>query len=209
MFLVNFVGSFLAVRATVPVLAHHHTYCSYADTIMPQFLFAVGFAFRLTFVPQPGPATARVPPTSTRSSGTSACCSSRSSSTASDRRWEKLGQPRAAATRVVLRWAKQDLFQTLGAHRGHVALGAAGDRGPAGHARRSTRSRRALLHLALSYWFNYRWVNTPPNGVDGGPLGFLTWAIPLLVGTLAYDAYPVDPEPRASVRPASCSRARS
>ena len=29
-----------------------------------------------------------------------------------------------------------------------------------------------LLHLALSYWFNYRWVNTPPNGVDGGPLGF-------------------------------------
>ena len=44
MLLVNFVGSFLAIRATLPLLAHHHTYCSYADTIMPQFLFAVGFS---------------------------------------------------------------------------------------------------------------------------------------------------------------------
>src|SRR3954464_9735191 len=50
MLLVNFVGSYAAVRAALPTLAHHHTYCSYADTIMPQFLFAVGFAFRLTFV---------------------------------------------------------------------------------------------------------------------------------------------------------------
>ena len=46
MVLVNFVGSFEAIPA---VLKHHNNYCSYADTIMPQFLFAVGFAFRLTF----------------------------------------------------------------------------------------------------------------------------------------------------------------
>ena len=45
-----------------------------------------------------------------------------------------------------------------------------------------------LLHLGLSYWFNYRWANTQPNGVDGGPLGFLTWTIPATVGTLACDA---------------------
>ena len=31
------------------MLKHHNTFCSYADTIMPQFFFAVGFAFRLTF----------------------------------------------------------------------------------------------------------------------------------------------------------------
>lgn len=42
MILVNYVGGF----AVVPeVLKHHNDYCSYADTIMPQFLFAVGFAF--------------------------------------------------------------------------------------------------------------------------------------------------------------------
>src|SRR5689334_7450462 len=46
MFLVNFVGNF----ALCPrILKHTNDYCSYADTIMPQFLFAVGFAFRLTF----------------------------------------------------------------------------------------------------------------------------------------------------------------
>src|SRR4051794_40298178 len=47
MLLVNFLGGYHAVPAA---LKHHHTYCSYADTIMPQFVFAVGFAYRLTFL---------------------------------------------------------------------------------------------------------------------------------------------------------------
>src|SRR5437773_6673015 len=46
MFFVNFVGHFQAILA---VFKHHNTFCSYADTIMPQFFFAVGFAFRLSF----------------------------------------------------------------------------------------------------------------------------------------------------------------
>ena len=29
----------------------------------------------------------------------------------------------------------------------------------------------------------------PPRVIDGGPLGFLTWTIPLLVGSLAYDPW--------------------
>ncbi|MFO0924189.1 MAG: hypothetical protein U0905_17060 [Pirellulales bacterium] len=46
MFLVNYFGSF----AVCPkVWRHSHDYLSYADTIMPHFLFAVGFALRLTF----------------------------------------------------------------------------------------------------------------------------------------------------------------
>src|SRR5213592_4752362 len=45
MLLVNFLRSYDAVPA---ILKHHNTYCSYADTIMPQFFFAVGFAYRLT-----------------------------------------------------------------------------------------------------------------------------------------------------------------
>ena len=47
MLLVNFIGGF---QVTPAVLKHHNTYCSYADTIMPQFFFAVGFAYRLTFL---------------------------------------------------------------------------------------------------------------------------------------------------------------
>src|SRR5262249_42136640 len=47
MFLVNFVGG-LAVFPEV--LKHHngHPYFSYADTIMPSFMFAAGFSYRLT-----------------------------------------------------------------------------------------------------------------------------------------------------------------
>src|SRR5436189_6487230 len=47
MLLVNFLGGYKAVPA---LLKHHKPYCSYADTIMPQFFFAVGFAYRLTFL---------------------------------------------------------------------------------------------------------------------------------------------------------------
>jgi len=46
MFLVNFVGSYAAIHA---VLKHNDTYFSYADSIMPSFMFAVGFSYRLTF----------------------------------------------------------------------------------------------------------------------------------------------------------------
>ncbi|MEJ7636974.1 MAG: heparan-alpha-glucosaminide N-acetyltransferase domain-containing protein [Singulisphaera sp.] len=47
MILVNFLGDYHSVPAW---LKHHNTYNSYPDTIMPQFFFAVGFAYRLTFL---------------------------------------------------------------------------------------------------------------------------------------------------------------
>src|SRR5687768_497345 len=50
MFVVNFVGSYAAITGAMPLLKHHHTYLSFADTIMPQFFLAVGFGFRMTFV---------------------------------------------------------------------------------------------------------------------------------------------------------------
>src|SRR5438309_3576453 len=39
----------------------------------------------------------------------------------------------------------------------------------------TTLFRSAAAHVGLSAWFNFEWVNTSPNGIDGGPLGFLTW----------------------------------
>jgi hypothetical protein len=44
----------------------------------------------------------------------------------------------------------------------------------------------AGLHLALSHLFFYDWVMTRP-GIDGGVLGFLTWTLPMLAGSFAYD----------------------
>ena len=47
MFIVNWLGSF---AITPEILKHHRTWCSYADTIMPQFFFAAGFALRLVWL---------------------------------------------------------------------------------------------------------------------------------------------------------------
>jgi predicted acyltransferase len=47
MFVVNFLSSFAVIH---PVLKHNDIYFSYADSIMPSFLFAVGFSFRLTYL---------------------------------------------------------------------------------------------------------------------------------------------------------------
>jgi predicted acyltransferase len=47
MCLANFLAPFAAIHS---VLKHNDTYFSYADTIMPGFLFVVGFAFRLTYL---------------------------------------------------------------------------------------------------------------------------------------------------------------
>ncbi|MCA9039404.1 MAG: DUF1624 domain-containing protein [Planctomycetaceae bacterium] len=47
MFIVNFLGEFEHVYHT---LQHNNRYFSYADTIMPAFMFAVGFSFRLTIL---------------------------------------------------------------------------------------------------------------------------------------------------------------
>ena len=47
MFLVNFLGGYAAIH---PVLKHNNKYFSYADSIMPSFMFAVGFSFRLTYL---------------------------------------------------------------------------------------------------------------------------------------------------------------
>src|SRR6478735_286548 len=47
MFLVNFMGNF---QACPYLWRHSNNYCSYADTIMPQFFFAAGFALRLSFL---------------------------------------------------------------------------------------------------------------------------------------------------------------
>src|SRR5437868_15100526 len=58
MFFVSFAGHFKIVG---DIFKHHNTYCSYADTIMPHFFFAVGFAYRLTLLKrlkQEGAATA-------------------------------------------------------------------------------------------------------------------------------------------------------
>jgi predicted acyltransferase len=46
MVIVNFVGNF---KCTPRLLKHTNDYCSFADTVMPHFLFAVGFALQIVW----------------------------------------------------------------------------------------------------------------------------------------------------------------
>ncbi|HKB06629.1 MAG TPA: heparan-alpha-glucosaminide N-acetyltransferase domain-containing protein [Gemmataceae bacterium] len=189
MFLVNFAGSYAAVRAAAPVLAHHHTYFSYADSIMPQFFFAVGFAYRLTFLRR------------AQTRGLVAAYSHALRRNAAlllvafvihtaGSGWQAFAD-HDQLDRMLNQWAKRELFQTLT----HIAITSVWVlpviAAPPGF-RVGWMVASGAVHLALSYAFNYRWVNTAPVGIDGGPLGFLTWTIPLLAGSLAYDAWTAD-----------------
>ncbi len=76
MFVVNFVGG---LAAFPEVLKHHNglPYFSYADTIMPSFMFAAGFSYRLERAPALRQARRRRVPTATSWSGAWRWCLSR------------------------------------------------------------------------------------------------------------------------------------
>lgn len=188
MFLVNFVGPY----AASPLLfKHHKTYCSYADTIMPHFLFAVGFALRLAH-------TRRV-----------AAVGSHAATARMLRRafWLvvigaafynlELESWRRLARGEVLHWLGQT-FQTL-VHIAVTTLWVL----PVVRARPALLAAFAagsgLLHLGLSHAFYLDWTRTHKT-IDGGLLGFLTWTIPTLAGAWACELLSTR-GPRPSLRP--------
>jgi predicted acyltransferase len=183
MLLVNFIGGFTVMPS---ILKHHNTYCSYADTIMPQFFFAVGFAYRLTFLRRLAEAGVW---------GATSAVIKRNfgllllgfvlyhldGGVKSYQQLQDLGLQGFFAQAF-----RRELFQTLV----HIAIAsiwvlpviAAGVT-----ARVVFLVTSAALHLWLSSWFYFEWAWKTPV-IDGGQLGFLTWTIPILVGSLAYDA---------------------
>lgn len=197
MFVVNFLGG----RQNVPpTLHHHHTYLSYADTIMPQFLFAVGMAYRLTFLRRQARDGTRAAIYHALTRGLALVL---------------LGVIVHHLGRGISNWAamsdggiwkalgdglKREVFQAL-THIGVTSLWVLPVIGLGVWPRVLFALGSGLLFLGLSlqwqpgWWSYYAWVNTPPNGIDGGPLGFLTWAIPLIAGSLVCDAFLVDGEP--------------
>ena len=182
MFLVNFVGAFAVVPA---VLKHHNTYCSYADTIMPQFFFAVGFAFRLTFgrrTQTDGLASAYLHFVR-RMLGLALLAIVIYSAGGHAPSWEKfVNDGPWEAIRDPLKGA---WFQTL-MHIAVTSLWILPVIRASGAVRIAYMIASAALQVVLSYWFYFDWVHT--GCIDGGPLGFLTWTLPTMVGTLACDA---------------------
>jgi predicted acyltransferase len=182
MFLVNFVGFY---QATPAILRHHNTYCSYADTIMPQFFFAVGYAYRLTLLRR----------------------------LATDGAWQTYWKFVRRSLGLILigvviyhldggakNWAdlkalgfvgflktafQRSAVQTL-VHIGLTTLWVMPVMAARSWALVAYACASGALHFGLSWGFYYEWVMRRP-GIDGGLLGFMTWAIPLLAGALAYD----------------------
>ncbi len=182
MFFVNFVGSFAAIPA---IFKHHNTYCSYADTIMPHFFFAVGFAYRMTLLRRlkadgAWPAYSKFV---RRCLGLILLGAVIYHLDGATKTWADL------QTLGVWGFVKQsfqrNFFQTL-VHIGVTSLWVM----PVIAARpvvlAAFAAGSAGLHVVLSHWFYYESAMTRPV-IDGGPLGFLTWTVPLVVGALAYD----------------------
>jgi predicted acyltransferase len=196
MFLVNFLSGFWAAPF---VLHHHNTYCSYADTIMPGFFFAVGFSMRLSFgrrEMQQGLGRAYWHMVK-RLIGLAlvAIFISYQGSPHLDGKlfnWENMKA--LGVWNAIYYPLKNTWFQTLM----HIAVTSLWILpvlrfGPMWRILYMIMS--AAIQVAASGTFYFDWVNgtlngapSPPSGIDGGPLGFLTWTIPTMIGTLACDA---------------------
>ncbi|MBL8848946.1 MAG: DUF1624 domain-containing protein [Planctomycetaceae bacterium] len=183
MLLVNFIGGFQVVPY---IFKHTHDYNSYADTIMPQFLFAVGFAMRLTFgrrVQQQGVAAAYGRMVR-RLLGLVLVAMVVYAPGSVAENWSKMQELGAAA--ILEKVLKREWFQTL-MHIAATSLWLLPVIRSSAGVRMGWMVVSALLHIGLSAWFNLVWVNSDPNGIDGGPLGFLTWCVPATFGTFACD----------------------
>ncbi len=206
MFLVNFLGGFLdekgVIRTTYDwtyLLNHNGDHFSYADSIMPSFMFACGFSFRLSILRR-----------LSRGAGAYAHFIRRSLAlilvslviyAAGDlsgfKSWGDVSW--ANAGKLVSHTLKADLWETL------AIIGAA-QLLILPVIARSAWVRFATLiaflggHVVLSYFFNYDFVNGRPNWVDthvfhaegktawdGGFFGLLMWSVPMLAGSLVYD----------------------
>lgn len=182
MLVVNFLGSY----AVCPrLLRHTHDYCSLADTVMPQFLFAAGFSLRLTLLAR-WERDGCVP-------------------------WGRLIRRVISLALIAIVWySLADLTQLISRLRTQPlsdVLAMYGKRQwfqtllqiaattlwivPWVLCRLGTRVLfgvcSALLHVGLSWWFVFEWVHAYLRGIDGGPLGFLSWSLPAIAGTWACD----------------------
>ena len=199
MFLVNFVGG---LAAFPEVLKHHnqHPYFSYADTIMPSFMFAAGFSFRLSTLKRLG----TLGPLRTyghivlRSLGLILVSLAMYAHEDFDfpHKWAEVTT--GEVTRSVLLLLKANLWEVL-AIIGVTQILLIPVVAASTRVRTIAWIACAAVHLLISYWFNFAFVYGTPNGLDdwlglvgksawdGGFFGPIGWAIPMLFGTITYD----------------------
>ena len=197
MFLVNFLGGLAVIPA---VLKHNNTFFSYADSIMPSFLFAAGFSYRLTTrkrLPQQG-WFGMARRTLSRSFGLVLVSLAMygAEDLGGPREWSGFGD--GGALRLIAATIKADLWEVL-AIIGLVQVLLLPVIAARPRVRLAALFGVSALHVLLSHLFNYDFVYGEPNGLDtllgtegrrawdGGTFGLLHWAVPMLAGTLVFD----------------------
>ncbi|HEY3855171.1 MAG TPA: hypothetical protein VGO67_12320 [Verrucomicrobiae bacterium] len=214
MILVNFLGGFAVIPS---VFKHNNNYFSYADSIMPSFHFAVGYAYRLTLLKrlnQIGPRAAYL--SYVRRSfiliflalalfGLGDGFSKWSQFSTMPQGWTA-SSPTTFTTTFFAQWRsylvhllKSDMWNTF-AIIGATQLVVLPFVAARARVRLLALAGFALGHALLCYWFNWGfvrgdatnwmeqlWGTGDDRSWDGGFFGPLCWAVPMLAGTLAYD----------------------
>lgn len=195
MFLVNFFGG---LEVTHQLLRHNNTHFSWADSIMPGFLFACGFSYRLSIlrkIPQVGRAAtyAGILRRSMLLIAISLLMYGFGQGFVS---WSELTP--GGVSEFLARLLKANLWEVLAIIGACQILLL-----PVIEARPSIRFLASILlavtHLLLSWSFNYEFVYGQPNWMDaywgaaghrawdGGFFGLISWTIPMLAGSLVWD----------------------
>jgi predicted acyltransferase len=199
MFLVNFVGG---LAAFPEVLKHHngHPYFSYADTIMPSFMFAAGFSYRLTTLRRLAQQGAFKTYGHVIVRSLALVLISLVMYAHGDveelKKWAQMTPE--GIWKVVGGTLKADLWEVL-AIIGVTQLVLMPVIAASARVRNIAWITCAAVHLAISYSFNFFFIYGLPNWMDdlwgltgksawdGGFFGPIGWAIPMLFGSLAYD----------------------
>ena len=210
MFVVNFLGGLNAVHA---VFKHHNTYFSYADSIMPSFMFACGFSYRLTTLKR-----LANPEASTwdiygrifkRSLGLALVSMMALGMGEHFKYWKEVSPHSLWLFGIGL--VKANLWETLGiiGVTQVLLIPLIG---------KSARTRYLgivgfwLAHLLMTYAFNFNFVYGLPNVVDkllgtqgttawdGGCFGLIMWGSMMLAGSLVYDMVAVSSPGKAMTK---------
>jgi predicted acyltransferase len=195
MFIVNFLGG---LTVTHHVLKHNNTHFSYADSIMPSFIFACGFSYRLSFMKRLrdiGAAGTRWTIV-WRSFGLMLLSAMLTAFNSKIENWSSLTSEQAS--RFVQELIKANLWEVL-AIIGAVQILLLPLVAKGVWTRVISFFLMGIVHVAISWAFNYEFVYGRPNWMDdylgaagkrawdGGCFGLISWAQIMLLGTLAYD----------------------
>jgi predicted acyltransferase len=199
MFVVNFVGGLMAFPE---VLKHHNglPYFSFADTIMPSFLFAAGFSYRLSAIRRFAKLGAARAYRHFVSRSLLLVLISLVMYAAEDltvKTWAQLTAPEGT-WKLVAGLLKANLWEVL-AIIGVAQLVILPVIASSTRVRTMAWVGCAVVHLLISQSFNFFFVYGKPNWMDdlwglqgqsawdGGFFGVIGWAIPMLLGSIVHD----------------------